>query len=99
MGEMQNEWTPGTLNKCNENLERLSNIEIEGRSPSFRFNCLTTADSNQITVNKHEDRFEQLEKRISSLEDLINKESGRPKTVLENKSSGKWTNLGHLKKI
>ena len=25
------------------------------------FNCLTHADSNQVAVNKYEDRFEQLE--------------------------------------
>ena len=42
------------------------------------------AGSNQVTVNKYEDRFEQLENRINTLEDLINKELVRPKTVLEN---------------
>ena len=42
------------------------------------------AGSNQVTVNKYEDCFEQLENRINSLEDLINKELVRPKTVLEN---------------
>ena len=42
-----------------------------------RFNCLTPADTNQVTVNKYEDRFGQL--KINSLEDLINKELAGPK--------------------
>ena len=37
-----------------------------------------------MAVNKYKDRFEQLGSRINSLEDLINKELVRPKTVLEN---------------
>ena len=48
-----------------------------------RVNCLTPAGSHHVAVNKYEDRFEQLENRINSLEDLINKELVRPKTVLE----------------
>ena len=36
-----------------------------------------------MALNKYEDRSEQLENRINSLEDLINKELVRPKTVLE----------------
>ena len=41
------------------------------------------AGSHHVAVNKYEDRFEQLENRINSLEDLINKELVRPKTVLQ----------------
>ena len=41
----------------NVNPERLSNTEVEERSPSSSFNCLTPAGSNQMTVNKYEDRF------------------------------------------
>ena len=55
---MQKECNPDTENKSNENLERLSNIEIKSRSPSSSFNCLTPADSIQIAVKKYEDRFE-----------------------------------------
>ena len=55
---MQKECNADTENKSNENLERLSNIEIEARSPSSSFNCLTPAESNQIAVKKYEDRFE-----------------------------------------
>ena len=55
------ECDPDTENESNENLQRLSNIEIEGRSPSSSFNDLTTADSNQVAVNKYKDRSEQLE--------------------------------------
>ena len=55
------ECDPDTKNESNENLQRLSNIEIEGRSPSSSFNDLTTADSNQVAVNKYKDRSEQLE--------------------------------------
>ena len=36
-----------------------------------------------MAVNKFEDRFEQLENGINSLEDLIDKELVPPKTVLE----------------
>ena len=82
-----------TENESNEDLERLSNIEIEGRSPSSSFNCLTPADSNQVAVNKYEDRFEQLRNRINSLEKFINKELARPKTVLENKVNGLYNHL------
>ena len=82
-----------TENESNKDLERLPNIEIEGRSPSSSFNCLTPADSNQVAVNKYEDRFEQLGNRINSLEDRINKELARPKTVLENKVNGLCNHL------
>ena len=82
-----------TENESNEDLERLSNIEIEGRSPSSSFNCLTPADSNQVAVNKYEDRFEQLRNRIKSLEKFINKELAHPKTVLENKVNGLYNHL------
>ena len=83
--DIQKECNPDTENKSSENLERLSNVKIEGRSPSSSFNCLIATNSNQIAVNRYDDRFEQLENRISSLEDLINKELARPKTVFENK--------------
>ena len=73
------------------NPERLSNIEVEERSLSSSFNCLTSAGSNHVTVNKYEDRFEQMGKRINSLEDLRNKEIVRPKTVLE--KNGPYHNL------
>ena len=55
------ECDPDNENESYENLQRLSNIGIEGRSPSSRFNYLTAADSNQKAVNKYKDRFEQLE--------------------------------------
>ena len=83
MDDMQKECNSNTENESNVNPERLSNIEVEERSPSSSFNCLTPAGSNQVAVNKYEDRFKQLENRINSLEDLINKELVRPKTVLE----------------
>ena len=73
------------------NPERLSNTEVEERSPSSSFNCLTSAGSNQMAVNKYEDRFEQMGKRINSLEDLINKEIVWPKTFLE--KNGPYDNL------
>ena len=82
-----------TENESNKDLERLPNIEIEGRSPSSSFNCLTPADSNQVAVNKYEDRFEQLGNRINSLEELINKELARPKTALENRVNGLYNHL------
>ena len=82
--DMQKECTSDTENESNLNPERLSNIEVEERSPSSSFNCLTPAGSNQVAVNKYKDRFEQLGSRINSLEDLFNKELVRPKTVLEN---------------
>ena len=81
MDAMQKECNCDTENESSVNTERLLNNEVEERSSSF--NCLTPAGSNQVAVNKHDDRFEQLENRINSLEDLINKELGRPKTVLE----------------
>ena len=81
---MQKECNSDT--ESNMNPERLSNIEVEERSPSSSFNCLTPAGSNQVAVNKCEDHFGQLENRINSLEDLINKELVRPKTVLEKNS-------------
>lgn len=34
-----------TKNKSNGNLESMSNIELEGRSPCFSFNCITPSDS------------------------------------------------------
>ena len=46
-----------------------------------------------MAVNKYEDRFEQLGNRINSLEDRINKELARPKTVLENKVNGLCNHL------
>ena len=82
--DMQKECTSDTENESNLNPERLSNIEVEERSPSSSLNCLTPAGSNQVAVNKYKDRFEQLGSRINSSEDLINKELVRPKTVLEN---------------
>ena len=39
----------------------LQDYQIEEKSPSPSFNCLTPAGSNQVGVNKYEDRFEQLE--------------------------------------
>ena len=71
---MQKECNSDTENESNMNPERLSNIEVEKRSPSSSFNCLTPAGSNQVVVNKYEDRFKRLENRINSLEYLINKE-------------------------
>ena len=70
------------------NPERLSNIEVEERSPSSSFNCLTSAGSNQMAVNKYEDRFEQMRKRINK---RINKEIVWPKTFLE--KNGPYDNL------
>ena len=69
--DMQNKCNSDTENESNVNPERLSNIEVEERSPSSSFNCLTPADSNQVAVNKYEDRFEQVENRINSLENLL----------------------------
>ena len=46
-----------------------------------------------MAVNKYEDRFEQLGNRTNSLEELINKELARPKTVLENKVNGLYNHL------
>ena len=57
MDDMQKECNSNTENESNVNPERLSNIEVEERSPSSSFNCLTPAGSNQVTVNKYEDRF------------------------------------------
>ena len=74
MDDMQKECNSGTENESNVNPERLSNIEIEERSPSSSINCLKPASSNLVVVNKYEDRFEKLENRINSLEDLTNKE-------------------------
>ena len=75
------ECNPGTKNESNENLVRLSNIEIEGwRSPSFSFICSTPTDSNQVAVNRYEYCSEQLESRSNSLEDLINKALALPTT-------------------
>ena len=54
---MQKECNSDTENESNVNPERLSNIEVEERSPSSSFNCLTPAGSNQVAVNKYEDRF------------------------------------------
>ena len=54
---MQKECNSDTENESNANPERLSNIEVEERSPSFSFNCLTPAGSNQVAVNKCKDRF------------------------------------------
>ena len=87
---MQKECNCDTENESSVNTERLLNIEVEERSPTSSFNCLTPAGSNQVAVNKHDDRSEQLENRINSLEDLINKELVRPKTVLEN--NGRYDN-------
>ena len=56
---MQKECNPDTENKSNENLEKFPNTEIEGRSTSSSFNCLTPAHNNQIAVNKYEDRFDK----------------------------------------
>ena len=81
--DMQKECNSDIENESSVNTERLLNIEVEERSPSSIFNCLTPAGSNQVAVNKYEDRFKQLENRINSLADLINKELVRPKTVLE----------------
>ena len=74
MDDMQKECNSGTENESNVNPERLSNIEIEERSPPSSISCLKPASSNQVVVNKYEDRFEKLENRINSLEDLTNKE-------------------------
>ena len=84
MDDMQKECNSGTENESNVNPERLSNIEIEERSPSSSINCLKPTSSNLVVVNKYEDRFEKLENRINSLEDLTNKELVWSKTVLEN---------------
>ena len=46
-------------------------------------NKLTPACSFQAAVSKSEYRFKQIKNRINSLENLINKELVRPKTVLE----------------
>ena len=73
---MQKGCNSDTENESNVNPERLSNIEVEERSHSSSFNCLTPAGSNQVAVNKYEDRYEQLDNRK-------NKELVRPKTVLE----------------
>ena len=83
---MQKVFNPNNENESNENLERLSNIEIEERSPCSSLYCITPTDSNQVAKNKNEDRFEKLENRISYLEDLINKELARPIMVLKNKA-------------
>ena len=40
----------------------------------------------------NENRFEQTENRINSLEDLNNRGLARPKTVLENKANGLYEN-------
>ena len=80
--DIQKECNSDTENESNVNPRRLSNIDVEERSPPS-FNCLTPAGSNQMAVSKFEDRFEQLENGINSLEDLINKELVPPKTVLE----------------
>ena len=74
--DMQKGYNSDTENESNVNPERLSNIELEERSHSSSFNCLTPAGSNQVAVNKYEDHFEQLDNRK-------NKELVRPKTVLE----------------
>ena len=84
---MQKVFNPNNENESNENLERLSNIEIEERSPYSNLYCITPTDSNQVAKNKNEDRFEKLENRISYLEDLINKELARPIMVLKIKRS------------
>ena len=83
---MQKVFNPNNENESNENLERLSNIEIEERSPYSNLYCITPTDSNQVAKNKNEDSFEKLENRISYLEDLINKELARPIMVLKNKA-------------
>ena len=74
--DMQKGYNSDTENESKVNPERLSNIELEERSHSSSFNCLTPAGSNQVAVNKYEDHFEQLDSRK-------NKELVRPKTVLE----------------
>ena len=56
--DMQKECNSDTENESIANPERLSKIEVEERSPSSSFNCLTPAASNQVAVNKCEDRFE-----------------------------------------
>ena len=55
--DMQKECNSYAENESNVNPERLANIEVEERSPSFSFNCSTPASSNQVAVNKYEDRF------------------------------------------
>ena len=57
MDDMQKECNSDTQNESSLNPERLSNFEVKERSPSSSFNCLTPAGSNQMAVNKHEDRF------------------------------------------
>ena len=54
---MQKECNSDTENESNVNRERSSNFEVKERSPSSSFNCLTPAGSNQVAVNKYEDRF------------------------------------------
>ena len=68
-----------TDNESNKSLE----IEIKGISLISSFNCLTLTSSN---------RFEQIENRINSIEDFINKELACPKTVLENRANGLYEN-------
>ena len=69
--DMEKECNSDTENEFNVNPGRLSNIELEERSSSSSFNSLTPATSNQVVVNKYEDRFKQLDNRINSLEDLV----------------------------
>ena len=56
---MQKECNSDTENESNLNPGRLSNIELEERSSSSSFNCLTPTTSNQVVVNKYKDRFKQ----------------------------------------
>ena len=83
---MQKVFNPNNENESYKNLERLSNIEIEERSPYSILYCIAPTDSNEVAKNKNEDGFEKLENRISYLEDLINKELARPIMVLKNKA-------------
>ena len=76
---MQKKCNHDTDNESNKSLE----IEIEGRSLISSFNYLTLTNSN---------RFEQIENRINSIEDLINKELTCSKTVLENRANGLYDN-------
>ena len=80
--DMQKECNSYAENESNVNPE-IANIQVEERSSSFSCNCSTPAGSNQVAVNKYEDRFEQLKNRINSLADLINKELVRPKTIIK----------------
>ena len=50
--DMKKECNSDTENEFNVNPGRLSNIEVEERSPSSSFNCLTPASSNQVAVKK-----------------------------------------------